>query len=229
MLNTPTSGQTYKLLIIPSGKVLSVETLRKIRDYYRSGGKILATNLLPSRSAEFGQDAEAVALVREIFGIDPEAPMPARQVSSSNENGGKTIFLPQAESTALAAAIDSLLPDPDVRVDPVETLAAVGLPGQPLLGVERFRDLPADELGMFSYIHKQKEGQDIYLFANSTDKPVDTQVSLKGKLKLEKWNPHTGTIGKWEDVEYDRHADGTIYTRIRLTLEPVSAVFAIGK
>lgn len=50
--------------------------------------------------------------------------MPARQVSSSNENGGKTIFLPQAESTALAAAIDSLLPDPDVRVDPVETLAA---------------------------------------------------------------------------------------------------------
>lgn len=97
------------------------------------------------------------------------------------------------------------------------------------MGVERFRDLPADELGMFSYIHKQKEGQDIYLFANSTDKPVDTQVSLKGKLKLEKWNPHTGTIGKWEDVEYDRHADGTIYTRIRLTLEPVSAVFAIGK
>ena len=114
-------------------------------------------------------------------------------------------------------------------VDPVETLAAAGLPGQPLLGVERFRDLPADELGMFSYIHKQKEGQDIYLFANSTDKPVDTQVSLKGKLKLEKWNPHTGTIGKWEDVEYDRHADGTIYTRIRLTLEPVSAVFTIGK
>ncbi len=228
-LNTPSTGQTYKLLIMPSGKVLSVETLRKIRDYYRSGGKILATNLLPSRSAEFGQDAEAVALVREIFGIDPEAPMPARQVSSSNENGGKTIFLPQAESTALAAAIDSLLPDPDVRVDPVETLAAAGLPGQPLLGVERFRDLPADELGMFSYIHKQKEGQDIYLFANSTDKPVDTQVSLKGKLKLEKWNPHTGTIGKWEDVEYDRHADGTIYTRIRLMLEPVSAVFAIGK
>lgn len=105
-LNTPSTGQTYKLLIMPSGKVLSVETLRKIRDYYRSGGKILATNLLPSRSAEFGQDAEAVALVREIFGIDPEAPMPARQVSSSNENGGKTIFLPQAESTALAAAID---------------------------------------------------------------------------------------------------------------------------
>ena len=213
-LNTPSTGQTYKLLIMPSGKVLSVETLRKIRDYYRSGGKILATNLLPSRSAEFGQDAEAVALVREIFGIDPEAPMPARQVSSSNENG---------------AAIDSLLPDPDVRVDPVETLAAAGLPGQPLLGVERFRDLPADELGMFSYIHKQKEGQDIYLFANSTDKPVDTQVSLKGKLKVEKWNPHTGTIGKWEDVEYDRNADGTIYTRIRLTLEPVSAVFTIGK
>ena len=114
-LNTPSTGQTYKLLIMPSGKVLSVETLRKIRDYYRSGGKILATNLLPSRSAEFGQDAEAVALVREIFGIDPEAPMPARQVSSSNENGGKTIFLPQAESTALAAAIDSLLPDPDVQ------------------------------------------------------------------------------------------------------------------
>ena len=228
-LDTKQTAQTYKLLIIPSSKVLSVEALKKIRDFYQAGGKVLATNQLPSQSAEFGKDAELVALVKEIFGIDPQQPMPSADVAAQNDRGGKALFIPLAEKEALAVAIDALLPDPDVKIAVVDALNQPDALTRPLLGVNEYRNLPSEKLGMLSYIHKQKDGQDIYFFANSTDKTVDTPVTLKGRLKLEKWNPHTGEISSWEDLEYTKDASGETYTKVRLHLDPVSSVFAVSK
>lgn len=228
-LDTKQTAQAYKLLIMPSAKVLSAAALKKIRDYYNAGGKILATHLLPSRSAEFGKDEEVVALVKEIFHIDPKKPMPGDPVSVQNEKGGKAMFIPLAEKEALADAIGDLLPDPDVKIARVKALDQPDALTRPLLGVQEYRNLPAGKLGMLSYIHKQKEGEDIYFFANSTDKTVDTPVTLKGRLKLEKWNPHTGEIGNWENIEYTEDPSGVTYTKIHLHLDPVSSVFAVSK
>ena len=228
-LDTKQTHQAYKLLIMPSSKILSVETLKRIRDFYNAGGKILATNLLPSKSAEFGRDDEVVALVKEIFHIDSRDPMPAESISVINGKGGQSMFLPLAEKDALEKAVDTLLPEPDVRIDAVEALNQPDALTCPLLGVDEYRNLPSEKLGMLSYIHKQKEGQDIYLFANSSDKTVDTWVTLRGHLCLEKWDPHTGSIAKWKDTEYQKNASGETFTRFRLHLEPVSSVFAVSK
>ena len=35
--------------------------------------------------------------------------------------------------------------------------------------------------GALTYIHKVKNGRDIYFFANSSEKPVDTKVVLRGE------------------------------------------------
>lgn len=228
-LDAQQTGQQYQVLIMPSQQVLSAGALAKIKAFYEDGGKIVATGELPTRSAEFGRDAEVTGLIRDIFGIDPTAPKPARETHSSNARGGEAIFLPTATPEALASALGRVLPAPDVRMPALTNMKAPHDPqGQPL-GVDR-KYLPApEELGMFSYIHKQKDGRDIYLFANSTNRPVDTWIELKGKHRLDRWNPHTGEITPWAEAEQLNYKSGDRYTRIHLQLDPVQSVFAISR
>ena len=214
---------------MPSSQILSVETLKKIKAFYEAGGKILATNQLPGKSAEFGQDNELRKLIKEIFGINPLEPMPDEQVSASNQQGGKAIFLPLAEKDVLTKTIEILLPHPDVHIEQVKQLDQPDALHRPLVGVDEYRNLPSEKLGMLSYIHKQKNGKDIYLFANSTDHPVKTNVALKGKLTLETWNPYTGSIEKKVDIKYQKKENGITYTTFTLNLFPVNSIFIIGE
>lgn len=227
-LSTQVTHQRYKLLIMPSAKVLSVETLKKIKSFYDEGGKILATHQLPCKSAEFGRDDELAELVKAIFGIDPSEAMPGAEVSSSNPQGGKALFLPWAEKDALEKAIDLLIPNPNVSIGKIEELNQPDALHRPLLGVDEYRNLPSEKLGMFSYIHKQKNGKEIYLFANSTDHPIKTKVSLKGKLSIDIWNPHTGSLGETISFKHEKQGDDTVYTTFELDLSPVSSIFIIG-
>lgn len=228
-LSASVTHQEYKLLIMPSSQILSVEALKKINAFYQAGGKILATGQLPCKSAEFGMDNELANLIKEIFGINPLEPMPDSQISVSNQQGGKAIFLPLAEKEVLANAIDTLLPYPDVHIEKVAQLDQPDALHSPLLGVDEYRNLPSEKLGMLSYIHKQKNGKDIYLFANSTDHPVKTQVALKGKLELEYWNPYTGSTGEKMNVKYEKKENGIVYTVFTLDLSPINSIFVIGE
>ncbi len=79
--------------------------------------------------------------------------------------------------------------------------------------------------GALTYIHKVKDGRDIYFFANSSEKPVDTQVILRGKKDLTIWNPHTG---EREQVQSEHsEAAGQPVTTVRLVLSPVSSLFYV--
>lgn len=228
ILSTSITHQEYKLLIMPSSRVLSVEALKKIKAFYEAGGKILATNQLPNKSAEFGRDDELVSIIQNIFGINSLETMPSKQVVTSNQQGGKAIFLPSAEKDLLAKAIDSLLPDPDVRIGMVNHLNQPDVLHRPLLGVDEYRNLPSEKLGMFSYIHKQKKGKEIYFFANSTNHPINTKVTIKGNLTLESWNPYIGTFGEKIDVKHEKGDDGLTYTTFVLNLSPIDSIFIIG-
>ena len=46
--------------------------------------------------------------------------------------------------------------------------------------------------GAVTYIHKVKDGKDIYFFANSRDAAVDCKVVLRGKKNVALWDPQTG-------------------------------------
>jgi hypothetical protein len=77
--------------------------------------------------------------------------------------------------------------------------------------------------GALTYIHKVKDGRDIYFFANSTSKPIDTKVMLRGTKMLKVWNPHTG---EQEKAEFSATSvPGT--TTVHLALPPISSRFFI--
>lgn len=84
----------------------------------------------------------------------------------------------------------------------------------------------ADYDGALTYIHKVKDGRDIYFFANSSPQAVDTKLVLRGDRVLTIWNPHTG---RQERAEFTAGAAaGQPITTVHLTLPSVSSLFYIG-
>ena len=76
-----------------------------------------------------------------------------------------------------------------------------------------------------TYIHKVKDGRDIYFFANSSTKDIDTKIVLRSTKKMTIWNPHTGAQ---EPAEVSPgKSEGT--TVVRLVLPSVSSEFLIGE
>jgi hypothetical protein len=76
-----------------------------------------------------------------------------------------------------------------------------------------------------TYIHKVKNDRDIYFFANSSPKAIDTKVVLRGKKTLGIWNPHTG--GQETAELTVAEANGQPVTTVRLVLPPVSSLFFV--
>ena len=80
--------------------------------------------------------------------------------------------------------------------------------------------------GSLTYIHKVKDGRNLYFFANSSDNPIDTSVALRGGLNLSLWNPMDGQV-RAAEVSHSKHASGQDLTTIRLQLKPVTAAFFV--
>jgi hypothetical protein len=198
-LGNRTDFQNYRLVILPAARVIHPSNLRVIRKFVESGGRVIATSLLPASSAVLGGDAQVASDTTLVFGQPPEA---GRSFSKkSHPNGGAAYFVP--DPLALHAAVDDALPDADVA-----------FPGK--------SPLPGPEEGMLSYLHKVKDGKEIYYFANSSDRPVDLPVSVRGRHGLECWNPRDGTRVpvQEEDAEASR-------TGFRLRLAPVQSLFFV--
>lgn len=191
--------QAYDVLIMPAQKVMSVRTLSKIKEFYDEGGKIISVGQLPSVSSEFGKEKELQEIVRYIFG---------ESNGRTNDNGGISIRLPELSVETLSDALQ--------RVDKTPDLMYSVLP-----------DLSTDE-GCLSYIHKVKEGRNIYFIANSSRSSIDTEISLRGKMKLELWNPYTGQIQEIDRVEY-RDIDNQQYSCFRIKLDGIDSVVIVGK
>lgn len=68
-------------------------------------------------------------------------------------------------------------------------------------------------------------GHDIYLFANSSPKNIDTKVILRGNKALTIWNPHTGGQKAAEFTASE--ANGQPVTTVHLVLPAVSSRFYI--
>ncbi len=66
-LNNKINYEEYKVLIMPSQKVISWSNLQKIKKFYDNGGKVIAAGQLPHKSAEFGHDHDVVAVISEMF------------------------------------------------------------------------------------------------------------------------------------------------------------------
>lgn len=80
----------YKILILADMKALHYSTLLAARDFYRSGGIVLATDDLPIASSHKGeQDEELDTILKELFGITPQEALTGKEGKKQiNDVGG---------------------------------------------------------------------------------------------------------------------------------------------
>jgi hypothetical protein len=220
VLNNQENREEFRVLILPGGNALSAAAARKLLEFYRGGGTIIATHKLPSQSAEFNRDKEVQDMVAEVFGFSPDDPQNNEVVIMAddfksyfvrtNGAGGRGYFLPLPDIKTLNLILK--------ETDPVRD---VDIQEPPLWPVK----LATSYEGALTYLHKVKGGHDIYFFANSADKPVDTKVVLRGDKNLSIWNPHTGEMEKAETTQ--SVLAGQPVTTAHLVLPPVRATFFV--
>ena len=205
-LQNENNWEEYRVLVLPGMKVIHLSNLEKIRQFYDAGGAVIATTQLPYQSAEPGKDAQVRAAILHIFGRDPDPGVtpPSESAVHTSAAGGKAIFLARPDAAQLRRALAEAADVYDVQFDkPLEV-----------------KD------GNLTYIHKVKEGRDIYFFANSGNAAVETDVRLRGKLQLELWDPHTG--GQMPLRSAPQRQNGRDVTVFRLTLPGQRSLFVVG-
>ena len=130
ILNNKVNREEYKVLILPAGDVLSVAAANKIKQFYDQGGAVIATEQLPTRSAEFGKDKEVQQAMADIFGVAKDEPLKAdlkraqdRQnyyvfwyYVKKNNAGGQAYYLPNTHPWLLDNILNLALPLRDVNI-----------------------------------------------------------------------------------------------------------------
>jgi hypothetical protein len=174
--------------------MISLSNLKKITDFYNSGGSLIFTTRLPSTSAETGKDKEVAALVHSIFAVQEKA----TELIRTNGKGGKACFIPFPDGQKLTEGLQKMVAGFDVDY-----------PSNPDL----------------QYIHKLIDGRNIYFFANVKGRNIETVVTLRGKVRLEAWDPHTGEFQKMKAEYAKDKASGSNNTTVNLKLKPYHSVF----
>ncbi len=219
-LNNPLNHEEYRVLILPGGDTIGADVANKVLEFYRAGGTVIGTTKLPSRSAEFKRDAEVRIMVDEVFGVSEQDPMTASitivpddfksYFTHRNAAGGRGYFLPRPDARTLDAILKQVEPVRDVDI---QTPAL-----WPLKRGQAYD-------GALTYLHKVKDGHDIYYFANSAETPVDVKVTVRGDKSLAIWNPHTGEKERAEFAKVE--SKGEPATTLHLILPPVRSTFFI--
>ena len=177
---------TFRTLIVPSSKTISVANLAKILTFFEAGGQVIFTTQLPVKSTEPNADAQVVALMDKLL---PEK-LRSSGEPHTNPEGGRVVFLAKPGADALRNAL----------ARPSETFDV---------------EFPEGIVPM-RYIHKERAGKDIYYFANLNGKAFDSAVALRGKKRYELWNPHTGEVTALQPEYAKKGKDRVSLVRLRV-------------
>ena len=181
----------------PATKPSTGAALKKIRAFYLGGGCVIATGQLPFKSAEFGHDRDVQRAISSMF-EDENSTMAGQMTTRRNARGGRAIRLRSLSPESLRIALDSARHDFDVSFAPG---------------------------GVLRYIHKTRNGRHVFFFANLDPKLAETTVFLRGRHRLETWDPHTGAISPVDSRFSPRNR--TDWTEVRLRLPYLKSVFLI--
>jgi len=244
--------QKYKLLIMPSMSLISLKTLRVIKKFFDEGGKIIATDNLPSGAYECSvadtdmnqaiktlsaEDEEVQEIIRYIFGEDCQNTRLIRQYyKNTNENGGQAYYFPSNKTSVdgtesvsaniLYQVIEKFNLAPDVYMEGMSRVEFQGIVNHHL---PTFMKVGIGQRlakgSSMNYIHKRYAGCDIYYFTNTTGKGYKNNILLRGRHQPEEWNPYTGKTHKlvYELVRFR----GEIYTKVNLPIDPSSSTFLV--
>jgi len=169
--------EEFEVLILPPLTTIEETTLRKLEEFFQAGGKIIADALLPTENTA-GFSEEVAESISRLFGVDAAAIKPAAaedadcQSVSVNENeaGGKCVFVSGGFGPSLpGSTLDRVIREcitPDVEIS---------------------------EPNVF-YLHRIKDGRDVYFLVNPTAEERSFTVSLEGVGRPEAWCSVSGEI-----------------------------------
>ena len=251
-LDNEMNKEAFSIVILPAADMISLESIRRIAEFYDAGGKVIATGVLPSKAYEFKpaenpgsrtrqtvneNDKEVARLVSHIFGADSSNPYVIRPFFyTSNEAGGEAYFLPftstAADGTAstksklLSDAIHSFELPLDIYIPDMPKLECIGALNSVYPEFEALglaNYIPGG--GMLNHIHKRRDDCDIYYFSNTTNDPFDSYLLLRGRLSPEEWDPYTGKTHPLAHSSVDFR--DTHYTRIPVSLPPSGSILIV--
>jgi hypothetical protein len=96
----------WRILVFPGADTLPLDAWRKVKEFYRSGGVVVAVGARPKNSDDQFPSPEVVALAKEIYGDDETIGV------TTNERGGIGVYVPHALSGLVPLVIDRLLERP---------------------------------------------------------------------------------------------------------------------
>ncbi|MCY2954239.1 MAG: glycosyl hydrolase [Planctomycetota bacterium] len=323
-LNNKVNHEEYKVLILPGHRTIRWSNLKKIKEFYDNDGKVIATGQLPSKSAEFGHDADVVAAVKAMFPNVKQQILAtastewresgAYEAAKAIDGSKDTRWAPSDEqekdwwlevnfgthqtlnSTLITEAFNrvtsysiqywngsgwttcasgmSIGTNKVDQFNPVTTSRLrlfIGSVSSATPSISEFEahlddgpnlahsdalivqeggkgsrsiylnspnesnlrqaldralkvyDVDIESSQKLRYIHKVTGKTDVYFFANINDKNADAGVRLRGKLKPEAWDPHTGqfSVPEYTNVVEDDQP----VTKVKLTLGRVHSIF----
>ena len=105
------SGEKYRVLILADMKAMHYSSLLKVRDFYRSGGIVIATGELPKASTFGGEnDSKTDEIVREVFGATSQQFSKGIKVKRQvHDKGGMGLYVAENEIPKLIQSL--IVPD----------------------------------------------------------------------------------------------------------------------
>jgi hypothetical protein len=190
----------YPILILPNIHAMPLESLRKVEEFAREGGVVIALEQKPAAATGFigyqERDAELRAIADRLF---------ARP---------NVYFLQKVIDRKSVLELKSSAYDPFVN-----TLRRYVTPD---FGIDFVREGIRENPGLI-FAHRRTEAEDIYFVTNVQDRAAASEVAfrVKGKTPRE-WNPYTGEVRAM--VEYRPHGDNTV---VPVRLAPYASTFYV--
>lgn len=203
--------ERYCILVVPPVEVIPYATLAKVKDFYDNGGTVIGYGFLPSKSATIGKtDEDIIKLCREIWGgqtaMQQDNPniTPWLNVSKTEPDGGCAIFFPETD------------PEKINVFGPLEWISRSVR--------SKLRVICDYQDGWLHVLHRNKDGQDIFMICNQQAKGQGDEFLLlataQGEPEL--WDPMRNEITA---IPFRRLDEKRII--FGLTLEPLETVLLV--
>ena len=206
-------GEKYEMLLLPPCTHIKAKTLEKMEAFVAAGGKLAGDALLPYKCIE-GQAPDLAQRIEKLFGIDPAA-LRSSFLTSQDPMQHLTVRKVGAGTVAFVDGLGfKAVPEEADRMNVLNRLVRACI--TPELEIDN------DEV---FYLHRVKDGTDIFFIINPVETPADITVTWQGIHTPEIWDLETGDIRTAPVYDW---VDGK--TRVRLHLEPYgSALYAFAK
>jgi hypothetical protein len=166
----------FELLILPPLTHLKANTFLKLREFVESGGKIIASTLVPIELLDNHQTIDS-GQIKKLYGIEPN------QLLSEFQNGSdfKVLTNPDSKNVHLLSGKGLNLERKQREVrNLIESCITP--------------DIKIDNENIF-YLHRVKEDFDIYFFVNTQQEDQgEVEISFEKVGQPELWNANTGKI-----------------------------------